>query len=364
MLKKIYVNNYRCLVAFEIRFDEMNVFCGVNGTGKSSVFDALRFVRDLATGNCFLGSAGDESKRTISKLEFCKWLDSTTQEFELEIEENECKFIYQLHIEQVAEYEQPRIIKEVARCDGVDLFTRDLNHIRYGDNKGFSLDWRQSALFVFQPSNSQRKIKELQQSLSSLIILRPNVGMFENESKFELKYPSIDLSNVISWYRHFAQDQDWTDVLRASLQMIWPDDFKSLKLSELGASIKQLELNFSGELLRFGQLSDGEKMLVALYIVHAVLSTTKNSLTVLIDEPDNFISIQELQPWMLEICEIADEMRQVILISHNSDILENSPSQIQYFYRDNHSSPTRIKPLEIQKGLTIREALARGWVYD
>ena len=106
MINRVYINNYRCLVAFEHHFDEMNVFCGVNGTGKSSVFDAIRFVRDLAAGNCFLGSAGDDSKRTISQLEFCKWLDSDIQEFEIELEENNHKFIYQLHIQQVAEYEQ------------------------------------------------------------------------------------------------------------------------------------------------------------------------------------------------------------------------------------------------------------------
>ena len=113
--------------------------------------------------------------------------------------------------------------------------------------------------------------------------------------------------------------------------------------------------------MRFDQLSDGEKMLVALYIVHAVLTTAKDSLTVMIDEPDNFISIQELQPWMLEMSEIVDNSRQLILISHNADILESSMSQIQLFYRDNHNSPARIKPLETPEGITIREALARGW---
>jgi len=340
----------------------MNVFCGINGTGKSSVFDALRFVRDLAMGNCFLGKAGDESNRTISTLEFCKWLNSDIQEFELEIEEDQHKFFYQLHIQQTAEHEQPRIIKEIARSDDVELFTREKNLVSFGsgEKKSFSLDWRQSALSVFQNPKTEILLK----AMSNLIVLRPNAHSFENESKSEAQHPNLYLGNIISWYRHFAQDQDWTDVLRESLKNVWPDDFKSLKLSDLGASVKQLELNFNGGPLCFGQLSDGERMLVALYIIHAALSIAKDSLTIIIDEPDNFISIQELQPWILEISEVIDNRRQIILISHNTEILESSPTQIQYFFRDNHHSPTRIKELITPKGMTIRETLARGWTQN
>ena len=53
MLTRFYANNFRTLVAFDVRFDTMTVFCGANGTGKSTMFDAIRFVRDLATGSCF-----------------------------------------------------------------------------------------------------------------------------------------------------------------------------------------------------------------------------------------------------------------------------------------------------------------------
>jgi predicted ATPase len=347
-----------------MHFNELDVFCGMNGTGKSSVFDAIRLVRDLALGNCFLGRAGDESKHTVSQLELCKWLDSDVQEFELEFEEDSHTFLYQLHIQQVAEYEQPRILKEAAFFDGELLFTRDLEHIQLGKHKTFSLDRRQSALSVFQPENSEKQIKSLQQALSNLIILRPNARIFETESRFESRYANLDMGNIISWYRFHAQDPEWTDILRKSLQMVWSEDFRSLRLSEAGNSIKQLEFIFSDENFTFGQLSDGEKMLAALYMIHAVLSTARSSLTVLIDEPDNFISIQELQPWMLEMMGIVDKTRQLFIISHNAEILEITASNIHIFHRDNHRAPARIKPLKVLEGLTISEALARGWIGD
>ncbi len=50
MITRLYVNNYRCLVAFETRFETFGVLCGPNGSGKSSVFDAVRVLSALAVG--------------------------------------------------------------------------------------------------------------------------------------------------------------------------------------------------------------------------------------------------------------------------------------------------------------------------
>jgi len=41
MLKRLYVDNFRCLVNFELRLDRVNLLLGENGTGKTSVFDVL-----------------------------------------------------------------------------------------------------------------------------------------------------------------------------------------------------------------------------------------------------------------------------------------------------------------------------------
>jgi hypothetical protein len=102
-------------------------------------------------------------------------------------------------------------------------------------------------------------------------------------------------------------------------------------------------------------------MLVSLYTIHAALSLNKIS-TVLIDEPDNFISLQELQPWLLSISEHIDESRQILIISHNAEIIDSNPSSGFLFWRDNHGSPVRWGLLDLPKGLTAREALTRGWV--
>jgi hypothetical protein len=295
----------------------------------------------------------------VSQLEFTRWMESTVQEFELDIESNGHNFQYQIHLEQVEHYE-PRIIKEAALCEGRELYTRDLKGVHFDDGRsGFPLDWHQAALASIQPVPERKEIDLLQKALSSLLILQPNVHAIEFESMAESHSLNVNLSNFTSWYRHLAQDQEYTDMLRESLKCVWPD-LKFLILEDAGMSVKLLEIRFDGIDLRFDQLSDGEKMLLGLYAIHAALSLGKVS-TVMIDEPDNFVSLQELQPWLLSMSELTDDAHQVLIISHNAEIIDGSLSAGSLFRRDNHSSPTRVGPLEIPGGMTVGEALARGW---
>ena len=360
MLTRLYVNNYRCLVAFEMKFDSLEVLCGTNGTGKSSVFDAIKFICDLATGRCFLGGqSGDISNRTVTKLEFCAWLNSTVQEFELELKVDNYTLRYKIQIEQIPMHE-PRIINEAAYCDDKELYNRNLDGVLFDKGRsGFPLDWRQAALASIQPVPERKEIQILQKALSNILIVRPNIHSMELESKFESKFLNFDLNNLTSWYRHLAQDQEFTDILRDSLQSIWPD-LKFLKLDDAGTSSKVFVLHFEGATLPFSSLSDGEKMLISLYMIHTAL-VKRNTISIFIDEPDNFVSLQELQPWLLSIVEITDNHHQAIIISHNSEILDSNPSTGTFFWRDNHMSPTRIGPLDIPEGMTAGEALARGW---
>src|SRR5689334_9010997 len=124
MITRLYVNNFRCLVAFKAEFDSFGVLCGPNGAGKSSVFDVLRLIRNLGTGDAFLGGEGE---REIPRLEFTNWQESPIQEFELGVTADEHSFEYVLHIEQVASDKKPRIVREKATCDKRSIFERDLD---------------------------------------------------------------------------------------------------------------------------------------------------------------------------------------------------------------------------------------------
>ncbi len=367
MITRLYANNYRCLVAFEAHFDSFGVLCGPNGSGKSSVFDALKLIRDLGTSEATLGGHGEND---IKQLEFTNWLKSTRQEFELGIQAEDREFTYLVHIEQVHDDVKPRIINEGATCDGRQLFSRDLDGVEFvrrdGTHSGFPLDWRQAALGAIQPTGALRDIEILQKALAKILILRPSPCGMKGESRNEARQPSLDLSDILSWYRWLSQDQEWTNALAESLQDVWPD-FKSFKLVDVGLNAKSLQLRFDTEHGReaepyfFHQLSDGERALVGLYMVRAAMATSAASIIV-IDEPDNYVGLPELQPWVLAMRELLDEQHQAILISHHPEILGSAGEEFgKYLWRDNHSSPTRMGRLKIPDGISAGEAIARGW---
>jgi energy-coupling factor transporter ATP-binding protein EcfA2 len=346
-------------------FDSFEVLCGPNGAGKSSVFDALKLIRDLASGDSVLGG---ENERDIRLLEFTNWLESDIQEFEVGVSYGGKQFIYSLHLQQVNEDEKPRVIYEKATCANRVLFERDLDGVRFekrsGEQKGFPLDWRVAALGSFQPANDRREIEELKAAITGLVILRPNPRDMETESKQESARPELFLSNLTSWYRHLSQEQEWTDDLRMLLRDVWPD-FVSFKLTDVGLRSKALQLRFNAPSrskaeLYFDQLSDGEKSLVGLYMVVAALR--KQSIhSVFIDEPDNFVGLPELQPWVTALMSEVGREIQAILISHHPEVLGLGQEHGKYFWRENHSSPTQVGPLLVPEGLTASEAIARGW---
>jgi hypothetical protein len=377
MITRLYANNFRGLVAFEAEFDSFGVLCGPNGAGKSSVFDAVNLLRNLGTGDGLLGGTGEMD---VPQLEFTRWTEgtskeSTIQEFELGLSVDGHAFEYVLHLEQKADFEKPRVFHEKATCDGKALFERDLDpttlraevrfHRADGNETGFPLDWRQSALAAIQPRGGIEKLSLLQEEIARLLILRPDPRSMERESKAKAKYPDLSMSNLISWYRSLHQEQEWTDALREMLKDVWPD-FRSFKLEDVGLNAETLQLRFESDdrkpiLLFFDQLSDGERALIGLYMVRAALQTGA-ARTVLIDEPDNYVGLPELQPWVLSMRELLDEEHQLILISHHPEILANSgEANGRYLWRDNHTSPTRIGPLKVPEGMNAGEAIARGW---
>ena len=373
MITRLYANNFRCLVAFEAQFESFGVLCGPNGAGKSSVFDALRLVRNLATGDGYLGGEGE---RDVPQLEFTNWQketpqESTVQEFEVGVSAEGHAFEYVIHLEQKANFEKPRFVKERATCDGKSLFERDLDGVHFqkadGTPSGFPLDWRQAALGSIQPKGSLSELAILQEAMAKLLILRPNPRSMERESKAESKRPDLYLTGLTSWYRSLSQDLDWTVALRDLLQEVWPD-FKSFKLEDVGLNTKALQLRFDGSNgpgggdLFFEQLSDGEKALIGLYMLRAALATGAAQ-TVFIDEPDNYVGLPELQPWVLSLRELLDDEHQAILITHHPEILSSAGQEHgRYLWRDSHTSPTRVGPLNIPEGMTAGEAIARGWV--
>jgi predicted ATPase len=51
MLTRFCAHNFRCLVNFELKLGRVSLLLGKNGTGKTSVFDALYRVQQFVSGD-------------------------------------------------------------------------------------------------------------------------------------------------------------------------------------------------------------------------------------------------------------------------------------------------------------------------
>ena len=81
MLKRIYIDNYKCLVNFEYQPGKVQLILGGNGTGKSSVFEVLALLRAFLLD-------GETTTQLFLARTLTRWENRTQQTFEIDIEGN------------------------------------------------------------------------------------------------------------------------------------------------------------------------------------------------------------------------------------------------------------------------------------
>jgi ATPase subunit of ABC transporter with duplicated ATPase domains len=183
----------------------------------------------------------------------------------------------------------------------------------------------------------------------------------------EEREPDYELSNLAGWYRHAVQmypDENikFLDSMRDALT-----GFQTLKFSSEEDGTRRLRAYFAGprkERVSYAisEWSEGQRCLLALYMILHFLIARGH--TVLIDEPDNFIALREIQPWLLAAEEaVEDHNGQLILISHHPEILNQWASShgLRFFREENgHVRTEKFKP-DPDGNLQPSELIARGW---
>src|SRR5579862_998716 len=114
MLKRVYIDNFRCFVNFELSLDQQVLVLGLNGTGKSSFLDVLRGVKSVVSGDRKPDDIFPHGSRT-------RWQSLSQQTFELEVDLDE-EYKFQLELEGWGRPEKTRIKKEVVLCNERPVF--------------------------------------------------------------------------------------------------------------------------------------------------------------------------------------------------------------------------------------------------
>ena len=175
------------------------------------------------------------------------------------------------------------------------------------------------------------------------------------------------MQNFVGWYRRTAQENMRSIVsLFETLSEALPG-FDSINLTESGENSRALKAIFRGpssEPIRYGfdQLSDGQRALITLYsLLHL---SADHRVSLFVDEPENYLALGEIQPWLAEAAERAGEsLGQLVVVSHHPVIIDYmAGANGRWFFRDG-DGPVRVskEPKNTVDGLSLSETIARRW---
>lgn len=368
MLKRLYAHNYRCFVNFEFHFKDLTLLLGPNGSGKSSLFDLLSSLRHLIFD-------GDRVQDAFPYKHFTGWNmnGEGKQTFELEVHSTEGSYRYTINISYLKERNLQRIEKEELTFDGHLIYKYELGEIQlfrdnYSTGPKYDFDWTLSGLAHIHPASENKKLTRFKNWIDQLFMVRLNPHQLSDVSEKESSWLNPDCSNFASWYRWLTQEHpDRVMVITERLREVF-EGFHILKLEPSGNQ-KLLKAVFhkDGEgkpiSLDISQLSDGQRVLMVLYsLIHGL---KEEGVTLLLDEPENFVSLREIQPLMMELKESeGNHFLQTVLISHHPELIDLFGSDHGVWLDREGIGPTRVKPLPERnpEGLLLSELIARGWV--
>lgn len=365
MLKRLYIHNFLCLVNFELALDETNVLLGPNGCGKTSVLDALVILQKLITRSAKI----DDVMLTRN---LTRWQTSNEQRFELDLAINEGTYHYALTIEHDRDRRRMRITRELLTHNDRSIFdftdgNAQLYHDDYSKGPAYPFNWCCSGIGALNARRDNQKLTEFKRAISKFFIVRPCPPIFQAEARSEDDHLDLHMENFVSWYRHASQEnmrgiltlfEDLSDAMPG---------FDSINLTESGENVRTMKIGFRDKShqvisFNFNELSDGQKLLVALYsLVH--LSPRQTHL--FLDEPDNYLALREIQPFLAKLDEqCGDTLAQAVVVSHHPVTIDYLASASgRWFHRDGGTSPVRVseKPEKVIDGLALSELVARGW---
>jgi predicted ATPase len=362
MLTRLYIDNFRCFVGFEYRPGRTNLILGRNGSGKSSMLDALLFLRQFTV-------RGDRVEDVFMLNQRTRWDNRPNQTFELEAKIDGGSYLYKLLVEPSADPPRPRVASETISLNGNPLLEFIHGEVQvYNDGErqfSYSLEPDRSSLLTVS-SERKNPIRPFKQWLSSVYSFRLNPFSMGLRAESENLFANVNLSNIASWYRHLLQDdpRENQELLVSLREAI--DDFNFLELEFAGENVRLLvaDLGRKGRSLKVGftELSDGQRCLICLYVILHFLLAKGN--TVIIDEPENFISLSQIQPWLMKTVDMVEEGKgQILLISHHPELINQlAPSHGVQFIRNDIGS-VRVEPFhgDPESTLPPAELVARGW---
>lgn len=366
MIKEIYIDNFRCLSNFRIQPKDFQLWLGDNGTGKTSVFAVLRNLRWLLQGK-HLEDVFRPSSRTV-------WDQRSRQTIGISMVLNNESYDYQLAIENTDQRHKLRIDREELKWKGTPLYCFDGTEAHLykvnprtqqpEEDASFSADWSRSIIPTIAGRQDNQPLLKFRDAVFGWLVISPIPQLVKQEAESETRNLEEHCENFAEWYRYVLQEEPGIGyIAKEMLKDVLPG-FDQMKMREAG-DVRRLTAVFrisdKDREFDFNSLSDGQRQLIMLYTILAALDSGIFS-TLFIDEPDNFVSLREIQPWINTLQDICEkDGKQAIVVSHHPEIINKMARGKELWFSRPEGAQVITKPLSPVADLTPAEIVARGW---
>ncbi len=269
MFQRIDIDNFKCFVNFSLSLEERTLLIGRNGTGKTSVLDAIFALRQLLVDGVKITDRDALPTSTLTQ-----WQQRDLQNFGLHISLDDESFQYRLEVEHVRPTRLARIKLERLSANEKPLYECKLGEVQlyrddHSEGPSFSVDWGESNLGRVPSRPDNTRLTRFLDFMRQVTICGLHPSALAAESMHETTILRRDGTNFADWYRHIHQQHsDLSFDLTARLREVI-DGFQSIDLEQIGqdarilkVTMKELHDRYS---LAFNEISDGQRTLVVLY---------------------------------------------------------------------------------------------------
>ncbi|MFO0600545.1 MAG: AAA family ATPase [Myxococcaceae bacterium] len=348
MLRRFYVDNFRCLVNFEFRPARVNLIVGKNGSGKSTLFDAIKVIAGLLDG---------ASVQTTLLAESLPWWDiRREQRFELDLEDAGVEFSYKVVVRH-----QPNrgaaIVEERFAVGGIEEITFEKGELRLPSvPKGIPYQGGQSVLGV--GLSRTPTVVQFLQCVGRILLFRLDPWSFDIQATSENRMLNVNGSNLVAFLRHWSQADpeaflDWKKRVAADLPQ-----FNDVQLREVVAGARMLvgvkRFNNTETSLNLASFSEGERVRLALDAIAGVATPAH---VVALDEPDNFLAPTEIQPILRRLTletPRSGQPAQTIIVTHHPESIDYLASHVTWLFEKDTDGLARIREKKFDRNLGER----------
>lgn len=228
MLTRLYADNFKCLGNVTIEFDSFTVLVGSNGSGKSSVLEALRSITDLLAQR-------NTTEKLFPTSSLTRWDTRSEQFFELDLRlpqegngDNALPggaYRYSLRLSHDRIREKNRIAEEKLSFEGKLLYRGWLDSSEAADNggvpsfradlfrdngtKGAEIlgDWHFSGVSKIPPRPENRLLQRFRKFFERTVIVSINPASVTAEARNEESMVSFNGSDFASWFLYLHHNQ-------------------------------------------------------------------------------------------------------------------------------------------------------------